>query len=347
MTNNVDVDEPKEKKKKDKWEAVAQEDYAKAAELLIHFNAKTVNANAKNTGIRLPVTHSHSLPYASSGAVPVREIPLSCANPLKLVPAVKQLSAAYSAEKSGDSYYHAEPLAAIAEVFPYFSQLEQGKQMGADRVCNRLRQVYFPVAEEEYVLLTPLHSAGFSAYLKNTAFNANVFLRKGLWPIGGKQSQNCDIRAYDMTRPFVFELPRPDKAIRQMLAVKFKGVSLTASSALLRKYGQWLKSQKGVLSTNASRYAEEQHMVSIVRELEDRIHAARDMLSNYEGELVLDPLQERILQGGGLLSEEDVKAISSKILMSFDTEPSTRAIPDESRKILDKFINRELRKIVL
>lgn len=333
------------------WETISSEDYAGIAPQLIHFNAKTVNANARKTGIRLPPSHAHSLPYASAGAVPIREIPLSCPNPLKLVGAAKQLSDTYCADTSSGSPYTREPLDRLAEIFSHIEELQQSKEIDTDRVCARLRQVYFPVnslPEQSHVLLTPLHSAGFSAYIKKAARRARANLCKGVWPMGGANSINCDIRAFEMGSPFVFELPKANLDVRKVLAIQHRGVSLAANPLLLRQYGKWLKAQK--ISTQESRYVEESYMVHIIREFEDRVHAVRDRLEDAgtsPDECSLPGLQLRLLFGEGVLAEDDVKAIAQKILLSFDNEPLTRKIADESRLRLEKFITRELRAIVL
>lgn len=347
------------------WKVLLPTDYAEIASRLIHFNAKTVNANARKTGIRLSPSHAHSLPYASAGAVPIQEIPLSCPNPRgpkkvvgqddaarpKPMAAAKQLSDTYYSDTSKGLTYDKEPLQRFAEIFSYIEELRQFKEIGTDRVCARLRQVYFPVSsclEQSYVLLTPLHSAGFSAYVKKAARRVHASLCRGVWPMGGKYATNCDIRAPGMGTPFVFELPKANSDVRKVLAIQHKGVSLTAHILLLRQYGKWLKAQK--ISTQESRYVEESYMVQIIREFEDRVHAARDRLEDAgtsPDKCSLPGLQLRLLFGEGVLAEDDVKAIAQKILLSFDNEPLTKKIADESRLRLEKFITRELRAIVL
>lgn len=331
------------------WKSFPPEQYRKEVENLVHFNAKTVNSNARLVGIRLDSGAALDLPYISlltlldSGLTFSLDYAEGGAAKGKIVKQVNMILAdAPEARQVGAGEKKAvmEGMAAARA---------SACSVGTESVDHRLRQVLVPKEDAPggYVSMTPITASSLCplffdpetglARKHNEAVKADPQgtgrrLRQAQFGIGGANPQNIGCLVRSMQRPLMVGAPGASGSVKQAFALYHKGISLDVHApggfrqAVLAyvafREKNLLSSQADAAITMRERQQEERLVARIADVVLEMAVEAHDVLARYA-----HLLPEETGQGGTVSSG---RALTSPLLR-----------PLELRGLLDPFL-REL-----
>lgn len=251
------------------WKDVAAEMYPKAAAQGMHFSAKLTHSNSAAAGVRLSAKAKTGLPY-----VAVSEID---GVPLDYIKMDTRLSGAWTNLRRvqvGDvADAPDEQLQTIEAALE--SARQSSAEDGTQSVEKRLRQVILQDADGADFSLTPLQSAGLSEVIQRRlreesdrakAAGLTRFRPRGFLGLGGANPQNMGGLVRSTQRPLWFSAPQEDPAVRQALAIHYRGIEVRPSRVRVQAYVDWraalMKSHAGAMPSNAEHRLKEEDFLS-------------------------------------------------------------------------------------
>jgi hypothetical protein len=269
----------------------------------VHYSSKPVNTNASASGVRLARDDKPEIPFVCYATLNVdRRVTTYIEGGAPAAGPFNQASSVI--EGIVDEQYAGCSAEQRRQVLEEAQVLDSAFVLGGDLVDARLRQIFIPVAGEEPVLLTPLHSPPFSGELKRRTdaekaahfdeqSRSSTMLQRriAILGIGGANNQNVGRNIYPMTRPLVFDAPRENPALRKAFAVHHKGLDLQQllPKDKVQELITWRAKNRAdsgaIESTMETRAEEEQMLRSIARlalhrakSVTDEINAIGDAL---------------------------------------------------------------------
>lgn len=241
----------KEKDTRKPWAAMPTDAYVACLPGLGHLFSKPVNTNAAPVCIRMNVPASQ-LPYVSVSTLGSHSVPLEFSGISGQLKAAGQLLAVL--EGSQDTLYFGVDAESKDIAESLRADCEAVSSSGTGQVDARLRQVLIPIADDNYVAITPLHSAGLSMLInmavkheKETGLENGIkygYRKPAIVPVGGSNPQNVGLRTRELGRPLVFNAPAQHQPTRLAYAYHFSGISLVPPVPMIAAYRVWLHKQK-------------------------------------------------------------------------------------------------------
>ena len=284
------------------WVEFPLEHYQQAASQLVHFSGKTVNSNVPACGVRISQEGGLDLPLVgvrtllADGAL----VPLDYTqNAGKTATLVKQMRLADSG-----AVPETVPAAQIQAIQRVVAETTvSAYEEGTDWVSPRLRQLLLPRDQGDYLAVTPLGCGGLSTLLNQKLAalpERKSQFRHALLGIGGSNPQNVGALVREMRNPLLFFAPSGNPVERRVLALHYKGVSLSLPRRPLEAYCRWrerqLQKQAGVMpSTRDLRQQEAELMGDIARVVNQRGQRARALLDANRGLLPVTPDADSLL----------------------------------------------------
>ena len=251
------------KKKRRLWKEINHSVYTDVISHCVHFSSRPVNTNAVPVGVRLK-GNAVTLPYLAVSTVGPDKVAVdylrnggSEAGPFKQIRAVLEERLGEFDNVNVSDVNHIRRLCSKSSAFEFDTH----------NIDPRLRQILWPMENDEYLALTPLPSLGLSYLINskvtahnektsdrnnstkektskkivsNTQSKAGRYYLRTTLGYGGANTQNVGGLAYAMTRPLVFRAPQENIDIRRGSAAYYKGIRYQYSRALLDEYGVWL-----------------------------------------------------------------------------------------------------------
>ncbi len=269
------------------WKEVAAELYPKAAAQGMHFSAKLTHSNSAAAGVRLSAEAKAGLPY-----VAVSEID---GVPLDYIKMDTRLSGAWTNLRRvqvGDAAEApGEQVESIKGALD--SARRSAAEEGTQSVEERLRQVILQDVDGADFSVTPLQSAGLSEVIQRRlrdederakAAGLKRFRTRGVLGLGGANPQNMGGLVRSTQRPLWFSAPQEDPAIRQALAIHYRGIEVRPSRVRVQAYIDWraalMRAHAGAMPSNAQhRQKEVEFLSALADDLKLRGAAAREQLA--------------------------------------------------------------------
>lgn len=273
---------------KSPWKAFSSAEYAEAIEQMVHQSFKTTNTNIDSGGVRIGMDQSASLPYVGirsllCGQEPMRMDRIAGANKAAIYGQIQKVEL--------NDIEAADP----ADVTLIKSLLEKARSTSAvfgNSLSPRIRQIFLPRDNGDYVCVTPLSAAGVSYLLKDAVrtHNDNVFtllkakhpdaekirlIPLANMPIGGAKPINAGDLIFPMRAPICIDAPSSSLGLKKLLSLYYKGVERLSVPASLRlEYIQWRNGVKGNVDLGLE--TREKHREFITRITRHFLLLARD-----------------------------------------------------------------------
>lgn len=262
-----------------------------------HFSAKYSNSKASPFGVRLdPGQKPLDIPYVCLQTMDIGSIPLDYIGGAKEAPLLNQTIFCDALIKgiepkevfsdvSREDFDQIRDLLTVLESSSY--------ETDSDRVEERLRQIIVIPESGDPVVLTPLHSPGFSKVLENRleeewisgqdSIPPMIPRKKAFLGIGGSKIQNVGRYAHSAQNVLFFEGPVENQEIRRIYSVALSGLKISPSIV-----GEFYKWRKRVLSVHGSmpgdlkhRQIEKSFLHRIVDDLERQAVRSGNLAEGY------------------------------------------------------------------
>jgi len=331
------------------WKTYGIAAYLAQAENLATHTTKGVNTNAAGDGVRVSPGNRNDIPYAC--VLSEREpVELDYTNGATASPITEQIDAVLKDDFHRFSGVDEAECATIRErVLPVLEQ----PMIAGPSVSPRLRQIIVEDSQSGDIVLTPLHSGGFSLRLKaileaeleatlaETGKSTTAFFDDVVMKVGGDKGQNAGrmhlIGAMQNAYRFAVPLKEEDPGIRKAISVWHRGISLRIPYALLEEYASYLNKlqysdkQKGLPLQRTQRRMDKEavHIAAMVKHLLDRADRNINLLRPYVGNILegfcspdLPLLQRGLLDKG--LRDDQWKTIFAESLAQNIASAKTR-----------------------
>ena len=294
------------------WKQHGLETYRNTVNEMVHFNVKTINSNAKSTGIRINKDAAVNLPYISARTLLHADVELALDYAKggaavsgvvsQIYGIIEQNDFALAATKEEKEAIHQAMKEANENFFSF----------GTESVDSRLRQLLIPHpdAERGYVAVTPITSNGLCHYLMDSQtglvalHNEKAFeeaktarsnrssrqyrrIRQAQFGLGGANPQNVGRLVRSMQRPIFVSGPALPQTSRRAFSIYHRGISIDFTrpghlrNQLIeyRDYRESLRDEDGNITTNMKkRDWEEKFMQDICESILDLGKEAFDVL---------------------------------------------------------------------
>ncbi|MBT2770717.1 hypothetical protein J7J47_00530 [Halomonas sp. ISL-60] len=237
------------------WKPFTEDQYRDAIFRLVHFSTKTINSNAKAVGIRLSKANARSQPYvcASSVLASGHSLPLDyLTNSGPAATITKQVEQILANDLP--AAIDPEEVTAVKQMHQEASQVAFETGMG--KVSPRVRQLFLPCDDGDYVTITPITSSGLTAIVREqTRANLERWrehkerqeqqpnptgirrLRTAYLGFGGDNAQNIGRlpnRGF-VQYPLFFSAPRIGKGVREQYLAAHRGVWPLLNPIIMRE----------------------------------------------------------------------------------------------------------------
>lgn len=230
------------------WRPFTEEQYRDVIGHLVHFSTKTINTNAKPTGIRLdPADTTPSRYLCASSALASGHILsldyLTNSGPTATIS--KQLGQVLSEDLPADA--DPDSIALIRRL--YDEACNSSLITGNKKVSPRLRQLFLPCDDGSYVAITPITSSGLTAAVNERTkanrarwretsdkHNSDICrLKTAYLGLGGANPVNIGRLANNwlLQYPLFFSAPRNDQNMTQQYLAAHRGVRPLLNRAIM------------------------------------------------------------------------------------------------------------------
>lgn len=147
------------------WKAFTADQYREAIFRLVHFSTKTINSNAKAAGVRLNAANTRPRRYLSASSVLAAGgvLPLDyLTNSGPAATIAKQVDLVLS-DNIPDSV-DPDEVALVRRIYREASR--EQFETGMDKVSPRVRQLFLPCDDGDYVAITPITSSGLTTTVR-------------------------------------------------------------------------------------------------------------------------------------------------------------------------------------
>lgn len=292
------------------WKPFTEDQYHDAIFRLVHFSTKTINSNAKAVGIRLSKANARSQPYlcASSVLASGRSLPLDYLTNGIAATITKQVEQILANELP--AAIDPAEVTAVKQMYQEASQV--AFETGMEKVSPRVRQLFLPCDDGDYVTITPITSSGLTAIvLEQTRANIERWrerkekqgqppnptgirrLRTAYLGFGGDNAQNIGRlpnRGF-IQYPLFFSAPRISKGIREQYLAAHRGIWPLLNPIIMREMHDTLMPIK--------------------------LREGGDLPSNFKTRELIDQFAQRLinslLQRAKLTSQEALEILSPEV----------------------------------
>lgn len=293
-------------------------------ESLYVFTSKPINSNAVPIGVRPVAGLSHGLPYLTAAMLLDRGDSLDLDylsntndNPSRFsqlrgalgelaslaVPKKPKRSTVKKkkTKKNGEPEKPKKPpLDPSPDMQSAYRQVANTpREHGTDSLCPRMRQLKLPTEDGNYLVISPLASAGLAKAIRsaNMAWDKKVaekqvdgsFSSYAIQPIGGKNPQNVGGRVQQLQRVLVLDnLPKNSPLERQAFGLRYRGFTPRFSRTDLEALGSWWDKRKVSLRAGGKAFglrdklAESAHLKRLVGFLYQQASEARALLEQHQ-----------------------------------------------------------------
>jgi hypothetical protein len=230
------------------WRPFTEEQYRDVIGHLVHFSTKTINTNAKPTGIRLDPADTTPSRYlcASSALASGYTLPLDyLTNSGPTATISKQLSQVLNDGLPDDA--DPDSVALIRRL--YDEACNSPLLTGNEKVSPRLRQLLLPCDDGSYVAITPITSSGLTAAVNERTkanrarwrdtqdkHNSDICrLKTAYLGLGGANPVNIGRLANNwlLQYPLFFSAPHNDQSVTQQYLAAHRGVRPLLNRAIM------------------------------------------------------------------------------------------------------------------
>lgn len=237
------------------WRQFSEEQYRDAIFRLVHFSTKTINSNAKAVGIRLSNTNARSQPYlcASSVLASGLSLPLDyLTNSGPAATIAKQVEQILNEDLPDD--VDPSEIDCVKQLYKEASQ--NAFETGIEKVSPRVRQLFLPCENDDYIAVTPITSSGLTALVReqtranlerwraskdthqNTSGQPTIRrLRTAYLGFGGDNAQNIGRLPNRglVQYPLFFSAPSSSKNVREQYLAAHRGVWPLLNPTIMRE----------------------------------------------------------------------------------------------------------------
>lgn len=222
------------------WKDIPIEDYEEVGKRLVHFSTKLRNTVAAAAGVRCSESSALRIPYVSvRSTIGAREVPLDYA--FEVGKSAKPLKQAEWAEMHDERAGHlsdSERTEIVAALHRHAGSDEVFEGAG---ISPRMAQLLLPMANGEYMAVTPIASGGLAQLIYTEGVRHNEerkenpegkrYVRRGVTTLGGSKPQNAGRRAYPASRPLYCSTPQPSIAMLEAAGLLRNGLAWRLATA--------------------------------------------------------------------------------------------------------------------
>lgn len=261
---------------KSEWRSFTSNEYAEAIEQMVHQSFKTTNTNIDSGGVRVGIDQAVSLPYIGirsllSGQAPLRMDRIAGANQAPIYGQIQKVDL---------NEIDVADLADVALIKALLDKARRTSAVFSKSLSPRIRQIFLPKENGDYLCITPLSAAGVSYLLKDAVTTHNDkfftllkdkdpevekirFIPIAEIPIGGAKPFNAGDVIRPMTKPICIDAPSTSLSLKKLLALYYKGVErLNVPTALRREYIEWRNGIEGHVASGVETREKHRELVA-------------------------------------------------------------------------------------